>query len=81
LSLISDAGREEETYDPLFTYKKGEEENYFNLDLENQLHDSRSCGKGGVLQGDGSADAEILETSEGEETTSGQSLMCPYHSC
>ena len=53
--------------DPLFSYKEGEEEDYFNLeDSEDQLYNFRSSGKGDVhLRG--TEDVEILETFEGEE--------------
>ena len=61
--LISDVGREEEAFDPLFSYREGEEADYFNLeDLEDQLHNFRSFSKVDVpLQGDKDEDMKILE--------------------
>jgi len=53
--------------DPLFSYKEGEEEDYFNLeDSEDQLYNFKSFGKGDVHLRV-TEDVEILETSEGEE--------------
>ena len=61
------------TYDPLFTYREGEEEDYFNVEgLEAQLHEFWSSSKGKVpLQGNEGADVETLKTSKGEEAISG----------
>jgi len=56
-------------FDPLFSYREGEEGDYLNLkDPEYQLYNIKSSSKGDIpLQGDEDEDMEILETSEGEE--------------